>query len=256
MEEKVLIKSERYRTGIIIIMIVTLVIGALISGIIFSAKGDIAMFSEWYDEDYATYLRHNQNKDLYDDEHIFIFDSKCTDDDKCHHCQRIEEYPIKLFYIIHYMTSGGLDSPFEKTFIPLIPFFVSVLISIFVLLWLRSQELTVTDKRVYGKAAFGKRVDLPLDSVSAVATISALKGITVGTSSGKISFMLMKNQGEIHALISKLLLERQKDKKSKPETQEANFTNADEIKKYKELLENGAITQEEFEAKKKQLLGL
>ena len=38
------------------------------------------------------------------------------------------------------------------------------------------------------------------------------KGITVGTSSGKISFMLMKNQGEIHALISKLLLERQKDK--------------------------------------------
>ena len=51
MEEKVLIKSERYRTGIIIIMIVTLVIGALISGIIFSAKGDIAMFSEWYDED-------------------------------------------------------------------------------------------------------------------------------------------------------------------------------------------------------------
>ena len=31
---------------------------------------------------------------------------------------------------------------------------------------------------------------------------------------------------------------------------------ADEIKKYKELLDNGIITQEEFEAKKKQLLGL
>ena len=31
---------------------------------------------------------------------------------------------------------------------------------------------------------------------------------------------------------------------------------ADEIKKYKELLDMGAITQEEFEAKKKQLLGL
>lgn len=250
MEEKVLIKSERYRTGIIIIMIVTLVIGALISGIIFSAKGDIAECSEWYDESYTTYLRHQ--KGVYYE----LFDGKCTDDDKCYDCQRIEEYPIKLFYIIYWMTSEGFDSPFEKTFIPLIPFFVSVLISIFVLLWLRSQELTVTDKRVYGKAAFGKRVDLPLDSVSAVATISALKGITVGTSSGKISFMLMKNQGEIHSLISKLLLERQKEDKSKTETQESNFTNADEIKKYKELLENGAITQEEFEAKKKQLLGL
>lgn len=33
-------------------------------------------------------------------------------------------------------------------------------------------------------------------------------------------------------------------------------SSADEIKKYKELLDNGAITQEEYDAKKKQLLGL
>nr|WP_010077863.1 SHOCT domain-containing protein [Liquorilactobacillus mali] len=31
---------------------------------------------------------------------------------------------------------------------------------------------------------------------------------------------------------------------------------ADEIKKFKELADSGVITQEEFEAKKKQLLGL
>ena len=33
-------------------------------------------------------------------------------------------------------------------------------------------------------------------------------------------------------------------------------TNADELQKYKDLLDNGAITQEEFDEKKKQLLGL
>ncbi len=33
-------------------------------------------------------------------------------------------------------------------------------------------------------------------------------------------------------------------------------TSADELKKYKDLLDAGAITQEEFDAKKKQLLGL
>ena len=32
--------------------------------------------------------------------------------------------------------------------------------------------------------------------------------------------------------------------------------NADELKKYKDLLDSGIITQEEFDAKKKQLLGL
>ena len=33
-------------------------------------------------------------------------------------------------------------------------------------------------------------------------------------------------------------------------------SNLDELKKYKELLDSGVISQEEFDAKKKQLLGL
>ena len=44
-----------------------------------------------------------------------------------------------------------------------------------------------------------------------------------------------------------------------PKAKEAHnvpVSHADELKKYKELLDAGAITQEEFEAKKKQLLGL
>ena len=43
-----------------------------------------------------------------------------------------------------------------------------------------------------------------------------------------------------------------------PEVKVAGNTtsDADELKKYKDLLDSGAITQEEFDAKKKQLLGL
>ena len=36
----------------------------------------------------------------------------------------------------------------------------------------------------------------------------------------------------------------------------AAASNADELKKYKDLLDSGVITQEEFDEKKKQLLGL
>ncbi len=36
----------------------------------------------------------------------------------------------------------------------------------------------------------------------------------------------------------------------------ANISSADEIRKYKELLDDGIITEEEFNAKKKQLLNL
>lgn len=117
-------------------------------------------------------------------------------------------------------------------------------------------QITVTDKRVFGFDAVGKRVDLPLDSITAVGT-SIFSGLAVTTASGAIKFAMLKNRDALHEAISKLLIERQ----SKPIAtttikQEISQSNADELKKYKDLLDSGVISQEEFDAKKKQLLGL
>ena len=121
-----------------------------------------------------------------------------------------------------------------------------------------ANELVVTDKRVYGKIAFGKRVDLPLDSISAVAlTITLLQGISISTPSGRISFYFIEKRKEFHREISNLIINRQtKANYNTTIKQEIPQSNADEIKKYKDLFDNGIITQEEFEAKKKQLLDL
>jgi len=133
------------------------------------------------------------------------------------------------------------------------------LMVIFLILYLYASkmEVTVTDKRVFGKSGFGKRVDLPLDSISAVGT-GAFNGLAVATSSGKIKFMGIKNRDEIHEVIGDLLLERQNKPSAAPTTikQEVQQSSADELKKFRELLDSGIITQEEFDAKKKQLLGL
>lgn len=117
--------------------------------------------------------------------------------------------------------------------------------------------ITVTDKRVFGTAIFGKRVDLPIDKVSAVG-MCMFNGIAVSTSSGTIKFLLCKNRDEVFDCISKVLLERQKATQDIPTviTQEISQSSADELKKFKDLFDNGVITEEEFEAKKKQLLGL
>ncbi len=117
-------------------------------------------------------------------------------------------------------------------------------------------KITVTSKRVYGQTAWGKRVDLPLDMISATGT-SLLKGIAVSTSSGKIKFVLIQNRDEIHDAISKLLMERQ-SKATAATTAKPKIpkSGADELKEFKELLDSGVISQEEFDTKKKQLLGL
>lgn len=121
--------------------------------------------------------------------------------------------------------------------------------------WLKSYSLTVTDKRVFGNTSWGKQVDLPVDSISAVAS-SSLKGIAVATSSGRIVFNLIKNRDEVRNAISDLLIERQAHKENAKPVMNVSPSNAEELKKFKELLDSGIISQEEFEAKKKQLLGL
>ena len=134
-------------------------------------------------------------------------------------------------------------------------FFILVAFFPYILGW-HKVSMTVTNKRVYGCAIFGKRVDLPIDSITAVST-SAFKGIGVTTAAGIIKFKLISNYQEIHSTISRLLVDRQSTKNTSTVIkQEIPQSNADELKKYKDLLDSGVITQEEFDAKKKQLLGL
>ena len=141
-------------------------------------------------------------------------------------------------------------------------FFVSIILDLGIvlsiyslILWLAIKDncITVTNKRVYGVTKWKKRVDLPLKQISAVAT-SWLKGIAVGTSSGKIEFKAIENYIDVHQEITKLLAAKE-DVTTVSTTQTAS-DDIEDLKKLKDLLDSNIITQEEFDAKKKQLLGL
>ena len=108
--------------------------------------------------------------------------------------------------------------------------------------------MKVTDKRINGKALFGNEVDIPIDSVSAVSKIKIFNGISISSSSGLIKFLYLANINDLYKEISNLILNRNNKMNS--------ISDAEELKKYKELLDSGAITKEEYEIKKKQMLGL
>ena len=132
-----------------------------------------------------------------------------------------------------------------------------MLIGFLVLKMLKNIELTVTNKRVFGCNAFGKRVDLPIDSIAAVGIGKLFHSVIITTASGAIKFSYLTQYQLFHQEINKLLIDRQ-DKKanSQPQTIEVKSDEADQLKKFKDLLDSGVITQEEFDQKKKQLLGL
>ena len=133
---------------------------------------------------------------------------------------------------------------------------LTIIIGIFLYRRWSKMEMTVTDKRVYGYDMSGRRVDLPLDSISAVAGYKK-DSVAVTTASGAIKFGYLANADEILDTVSQLLVNRQSKTAAqttfKPEIPQSA---ADELAKYKKLLDSGTISQAEFDAKKKQLLGL
>lgn len=157
-----------------------------------------------------------------------------------------------IFFLIGCVVAGHpVDFLEGEYLVPFILMWTCIAVAIFSFIWLNSCKLVITDKRIYGKAAFGKRVNLPVDMISAVAT-GIFNSFSVSTSSGKITFYLLKNISEINAAVIKLLNDRQMHNQANGFGGSAT----DEIKKYKELLDAGIISQQEFDAKKKELLGL
>ena len=118
--------------------------------------------------------------------------------------------------------------------------------------------LTVTDKNVIGRTIWGKKINLPVYQISSFSTRPLFSKIIVSTSSGNTSFAFIENYESIGKVISDLINSRQEQTTLKETHQtEQKFSNQlDDIIKLKEMLDSGIITQEEFDAKKKQLLGL
>lgn len=161
---------------------------------------------------------------------------------------------------IEYSTMRLLLRPINYSAEPLIALIITLVIVIAGIVLFRGlskTKLIITNKRAYGHTGFGKRVDLPLDSITAIG-IGTFSSIAITTASGAIRFSMIKNCEEIYSFVSELLVERQ-NKIAATSTaikQENPQSIADELKKFKELLDMGVISQEEFDAKKKQLLGL
>lgn len=167
-------------------------------------------------------------------------------------------YPYDIIYdsFGEFFVEEFFDEVFGYFMIAIAPAFA--LIALFLFLLFRC-ELIVTDKRVYGKAAFGTRIDLPINKISSIALgVKLFSSIGVATSSGKIKFYLLKNREEVYRAISNAIANVETPIAEIDNKQNSSCVGStvEELKKYKELFDSGVITQEEFDAKKKQLLGL
>lgn len=239
MEENIIVKSEQYSVKKVFRALVAIGTIFLLIVLIY----EISDLNRRYDN----YKEHTHRSSCYETEYIY-------------------DYPIVNGYVTRKIVDSfeRLDCMYmnpprfnflEFFVVGFCPFALLALLAFLIKLWLSSYEMVVTDKRIFGKVAWGKRVDLPLDSISATATLRTFKGVSVSSASGKIRFLLIKNANEMYNEINKLLIERQK-KEVPSDISSDKADTPDDLIKLKELLDMNVITQEEFDAKKKQILGL
>ena len=174
----------------------------------------------------------------------------------------LQEHEYHGYYSTY--TRSGLDLAFRgdgaylAQFIISVLFFILGIITLIIFLIHKNCQIIITDKNVKGKTVFGKEVVLPLYMVSAYTTRKFFSTIAVATSSGITKFSLIKNYAEIGTVLSAKINERQEN--TATATAQAAPSPAsssmDDLVKLKDLLDKGIITQEEFDAKKKEILGL
>lgn len=262
MEEKIILQSEQCRLGKFIrfLLLLGLVISILV--VVFFCTDNVGA----YDYYYKTYLEHQIRGSCGE-----FYESTGQ---RCYYCSEVRYTSSAMDYAV----AEILEDVFSLSMC-ILPLAIALALSALVYFWLGRCELTVTDKRIYGRGVWGKKVDLPLSDLTGMRKLLFLKGIKITCPTGQIRLRLINNAGELCAAVRELPKTEPKNKQNSlsnaktPEKTGAGQTRAEKkaakdkrlnpkgdafkkMKKYKELLDMGIITQEEFDKKKKELLEL
>lgn len=147
-----------------------------------------------------------------------------------------------LFLAKDNLTSNLVSSFFFSVLIviAIFAFFVCLILSLMV-------NITVTNKKVLGCTSKYTKASIPIESIESVNLVNPYN-ISLKTSTGEFVYLFngFKNAPELVKIINELILDNN----------EKSESDLDLLKKYKDLLDSGVITQLEFDAKKKEILKL
>ncbi len=125
----------------------------------------------------------------------------------------------------------------------------------------KNSNVVVSETKIVASYGLKSQISLPIDSINSVTLNSKLLseiGFNCAVKTYKIAYI--ENRKEIFDIVNTLISEMSVDKKSSNfssvSRQSENTDIEMELKKFKSLLDNNLISQEEYEAKKKQLLNL
>ena len=143
----------------------------------------------------------------------------------------------------------------------LLIFAVAIILNIIIKKTFKNSGIVVTEQKIVASYGLKSQISLPINSIGSVTLNSNFLGEIGFNCSGKVyRIAYIENRKEIFDVVNTLISEKTIVKSScstSSTSQQSENTDVEqELKKFKSLLDNNLITQDEYEAKKKQILNL
>ena len=119
----------------------------------------------------------------------------------------------------------------------------------------RNNQITLTNYKITGTYNRHLSLNIPIDSVSSVSK-GWMGSLCITCAGNKYNIIYVSNRDVFCSKLNELLNTRTQQALKGTPTVVNKQSNYEELTKLKQLLDSGIITQEEFNEKKKQLLGL
>ena len=129
------------------------------------------------------------------------------------------------------------------------------LIHIIIYFSAKNNEVILTNYTITGTYKRQLSLNIPIDSVSSVAK-GRMGSLLITCAGNSYNITFVDNRDLFCSKLSELLNQRTQQALKGGYPAANQQSNYDEIAKLKQLLDSGILTQEEFDAKKKQILGL
>ena len=119
----------------------------------------------------------------------------------------------------------------------------------------KNNQVVLTNYNITGTYKRSLSLNIPIDAVTSVSK-GTMGSLCITCAGNRYNISYVGNRDAFCAKLNELLSQRTQQALHGSSPIVHQQSNYDEIQKLKQLLDSGIITQEEFDAKKKQILGL
>ena len=161
-------------------------------------------------------------------------------------------YGFVFLVVLAIFLIKAIGAPYFPIFLALSLYYGGI-IHLIVFLCHKNNSLTLSAYGITGTYRKNRTINIPIDSISSVST-TPLSGVFITCAGNNYKISFLKNQNEFCKKLNELLVQRTLASNNHSSNSDSDIYK--ELTSLKELLDSSIITQEEFDAKKKQLLGL